>query len=75
MYLRRDDFAPAGEGLGTKCAERSTRDQMALEVELVVKGRVGREETLCRSGRLEPNLLSLSASGRLMRDLCPALSD
>ena len=44
---------------------------MALDVEVIGDGGVGREEALCRSWRLEAALLFLSAPGRLMRDLRP----
>jgi len=46
---------------------------MALNVEVISDGGVGREEALCRSWRFEAELLPLSASGRLMRDLRPVV--
>ena len=39
---------------------------MALNVEVIGYGGVRREEALCRSWRFETELLSFSASGRLM---------
>ena len=47
-------------------AECSAGDQMALDVEEVVDGRMDGEEPLRGRGRFEPLHLSLSSSHRLM---------
>ena len=78
QYLRktvsgRHDLTPFCKGLGAEDLERAAGNQMALDVEVIGDGGVGREEALCRSWRSETELLPLSAPGRLMRDLRPVV--
>ena len=49
------------------------REVIATEVKEVVDLIVGREETLCLPGRLEPLHLPFSSSGRLVRVLRPVV--
>ena len=65
------DLAPSGECLGPEGAERSAGDEMALGVAVVVDGGMGGEKPLCRPGRSEPEMLAFTATGWLVRDLCP----
>lgn len=66
----RHDFTPLGRRPGAECSQCAAGNQMTLDVEVVGDGGVGGEEALRRSGRPKSNLLPLSASGRLMRNLC-----
>ena len=52
--------------VAAELAECSAGDQMALDVEEVVDGRMDGEEPLRGRGRFEPLHLSLSSSHRLM---------
>ena len=69
----RRDLTPVVQGHGTEDLQRAARDQMALDVEVIGDGGVGREKSLCRAWRFETELLPLSASGWLMRDLRPII--
>ena len=57
---------PLSHRVAAELAECSAGDQMALDVEEVVDGRMDGEEPLRGRGRFEPLHLSLSSSHRLM---------
>ena len=57
---------PFSHRVAAELAECSAGDQMALDVEEVVDGRMDGEEPLRGRGRFEPLHLSLSSSHRLM---------
>ena len=57
---------PLSHRVAAELAECSAGDQMALDVEEVVDGRMDGEEPLRGRGRFEPRHLSLSSSHRLM---------
>ena len=57
---------PLSHRVAAELAECSAGDQMALDVEEVVDGRMGGEEPLRGRGRFEPLHLSHSSSHRLM---------
>ena len=60
-------------GLGPELAEGRSADQMGLEIEDVIDGRVGGEESLGGSSGLEFLLLSLPSPDRQMRVLRPII--
>lgn len=57
--------------LGTHLTERWARNQMALQIELVVDGIVGGQKPLHRARRLEPAHSAFSSARRLMRNFGP----
>ena len=65
----RDRVAPLVGGLGSEDPQRGARDEMALEIEGVVDGRMHAEKALCGARRLEPLHFALASSHRLMRVL------
>ena len=56
-----------------ECRHRSVGDRVALDVEMVVDGGVGRKETLGRSKRAKPSPPTLTFAGRLVRNLGPVV--
>jgi hypothetical protein len=60
--------------LGPELAKGGSADQVGLDVEAVVDGGVGREETLGLALRFEPLHLPLSAADRQVRVLGAVLT-
>ena len=58
----RDRVAPLVGGLGSEDPQRGARDEMALEIEGVVDGRMHAEKALCGARRLEPLHFALASS-------------